>query len=216
MSTTKLLPFKRVQREFDDEDTATLPPLKRSVSEDLRQKKTEPVLKIHLGKSVYLAAQEFNGIMLIHLRVYETSQSGAIFPTKLGIALDLEKWQKLVELCLTDIDEGIEDMKIGKEVFYEKHLGENVFLRLDSKYPCVNIRKFFLPENLKEIRPTRKGCALNWNQWEELKKAVPIVQKTFQKELAEVEFCEMSADHQNQMGFYSCKRCNPNEWMNYV
>jgi hypothetical protein len=67
MSTTKLLPFKRVQRAFDDEDTASLPLIKRSVSEDLRQKKTEPVLKIHLGKSVYLVAQEFNGTMMIHL-----------------------------------------------------------------------------------------------------------------------------------------------------
>jgi hypothetical protein len=55
--------------------------------------------------------------------VYESSQSGAIFLTKLGIAVDLEKLQKLVELCLTDIDEGIKDMKIGKRSIVRKKLG---------------------------------------------------------------------------------------------
>jgi hypothetical protein len=215
-SSLKLLPFKRVRRVLDVDEKTNFPPSKRLYTENTKKTSNrEPLIKSELGDSYYLIAQDFNGSMLIHLRYYKRRDDKE-FPTKLGIALDLEKWKKIVDCNIEEIDENVEKMQSGQEVFWKKHLGENVYISMDSGYPCVNIRKWSMPEGEHEIRATRKGCALNFSQWQKLKDCVTVVQNKLGKELEDVQFCELSDDHQNQMGFYTCKRCNPNEWMNYV
>ncbi|KAJ8300404.1 hypothetical protein KUTeg_021923 [Tegillarca granosa] len=150
-----------------------------------------------LGDNLYIVAKKFMGKLYVHIREYGQGVNG-IYPTKKGIAL-LQRCQRLYR----------------KKEDYKQHLGENVYLSVQKGYACVNIRQWFLPENQTSIVPTKKEIALTFKKWNNLKGAIDLVGDVFKDQLAEVTFCEDSNDHQNQMGYLTCRRCNPNDFMNY-
>ncbi|KAJ8303808.1 hypothetical protein KUTeg_018731 [Tegillarca granosa] len=139
-----------------------------------------------------------------------------LYPTKKGIALDLERLKKIDELCYKDVNDCIKAYKQRETVDYIYHLGENVYVSIKNGYPVVNIRKWFLPEGQKEILPTKKGIALTFRQWEFFRGAIDLVSQMLKDELKKVSYCEYSLDHLNQMGFLSCSRCNPNYYRDYM
>ena len=47
-----------------------------------------------IGRNMYLVVLEFLGQIRVLLRVFE-EEDGNLFPTKKGLALDLEKWEKI-------------------------------------------------------------------------------------------------------------------------
>lgn len=161
--------------------------------------------RFDLGSDRYVVAKKFNGKIQVHIREYAKGANG-LYPTKKGIALDLEKWKQIDELYYKDVTECIE-----KKEDYKQHLGENVYVSVQKGYQCVNIRKWFLPPDETSIVPTRKGIALTFQQWNNFKGAIDLVGKILKDQLDEIEFC----DHQNQMGFFTCTKCNPNDFMNY-
>ena len=170
----------------------------------------------HLGGERYVVAQPFNGKMLIHIREYGMDSKRTVrYPTKRGIALDLEKFKKMAELCHDDVNRAIEDSKAGKPVDYRHHLGSNIYVTVQSGWPSVNIRKWFLPKDAAEVVPTRKGMALTFEQWSFMKGAMDLVKQLLREQWDKVIFCEFSEDHQNQLGFLRCSNCNPNEYMCY-
>jgi hypothetical protein len=54
------------------------------------------------------------------------------------------------------------------------------------------------------------------DEWEELKCLIPRVEEKIGDQIRNVEYCENSNSHQNQMGFLQCSRCNPNEYTDYT
>jgi len=83
--------------------------------------------------------------------------------------LDLEKWVKLQKWYAGDVDEAINKYQKGENVDLRIHLGRNYYVSLKTGYSLIHIRRWFLPENEEEVRPTRTGIALNFTQWEKLK-----------------------------------------------
>lgn len=121
---------------------------------------------------------------------------------KKGIALTLEKWKKLTEDCIGDIDKALDDLKQeDANVSYKEHLGHNVHVTVDQEYGFVDIRKWWLSEKVEMIVATRKGISLTVSMWKELKKTIPVIRKRFQKEL----------DSNNQMSMLECPSCIPDE-----
>ncbi|KAJ8319636.1 hypothetical protein KUTeg_002816 [Tegillarca granosa] len=169
---------------------------------------------IHLGDDRYVVAKQFNEKMMIHIRQYVRNKRG-LYPSKVGICLDLEKWLKLDLCCYRDVSECIESYKSNQNVDYRYHLGENVNVSIKTGFPVVHIRKWFLPEGQESVVPTRKGIALTFAQWDQMRCAINFVAELLKEQLATVTFCELSDDHLNQMGFFQCRRCNPNHYMDY-
>lgn len=168
----------------------------------------------HLGNERYVVVNEFNGKMLIHIRQYDMDAKRTVrYPTKRGITLNVEKFKKLEELCVRDINECIKEVQEGKHVNYRYHLGGNVFVTVQSEWPSVNIRKWFLPPGESKELPTKKGIALTFEQWSFIKGAINLVKGLLKEQWDSTVFCEFSEDHQNQLGFLRCS--NPNEYMNY-
>ncbi|KAJ8317944.1 hypothetical protein KUTeg_003035 [Tegillarca granosa] len=118
--------------------------------------------------------------------------------------------KEIGEVYYKDVNDSIE-----KKEDYKQDLGENVYLSVQKGYACVNIRQWFLPENQTSIVPTKKEIALTFKKWNNLKGTIDLVGDVFKDQLAEVTFCKDSNDHQNQMGYLTCRRCNPNDFMNY-
>lgn len=203
-----------IDLENNDKDSENQPPVSKKPKMD--QQKQEPLLKEHLDRNWYLVISEFQGETKVHIRVYEQRhEDGKLHPTRKGIALDLEKWKKLSELCSEEIDAAIESHEAEMPVSYKKHLGENFFVTVETGFSLINIRKWWLPPNEKDIVPTRRGAALTFDEWEALKAQIPQVDEKIGDQLRNVEYCENSESHKNQMGFLQCARCNPNEFTNF-
>jgi hypothetical protein len=87
---------------------------------------------------------------------------------------------------------------------------------VETGFALVNIRIWWMPPEEKNIVPTRRGAALTFDEWEELICLIPRVEEKIKDQIKNVEYCENSTSHQNQMGFLHCSRCNPNEYTNYT
>jgi hypothetical protein len=67
-----------------------------------------------------------------------------------------------------------------------------------------------------DIVPTKRGAALTFDEWEELKCVIPRVEERLGEQIRNVEYCENSNSHQNPMGFLQCSRCSTKEYSNYT
>lgn len=175
----------------------------------------EELCRLDIGNDCYVVAKPFKGEMLVHVRKYDKRDDGLLFPTKKGIALNLEKWAKLECWKSQDIDDEILKYRDNQEVDYMAHLGGNYYVTLKKGYPCVNIRRWFLPENEQEICPTKTGIALSFDQWKKVKLAMVAVRDLLKNELENITFCEFTDSHAGQLGALRCSNCNPNTYMNY-
>ncbi|XP_062600342.1 uncharacterized protein LOC134261976 [Saccostrea cucullata] len=167
-----------------------------------------------IGNDCHVSAQRHEGNVYIHIRYFDTSPTGRKYPSKKGIVLHLEKWKKLTEDCLDEIDKALEDsQKEDGNVSYKEHLGHNVHVTVEQGYKWVDIRKWWKPEDAENIVATRKGISLPVDLWKEFKKTIPVLRKRFQKELDDIRYCYL--DHDNQMSMLKCPGCNPNDYMNH-
>ncbi|KAJ8313181.1 hypothetical protein KUTeg_009261 [Tegillarca granosa] len=152
--------------------------------------------------------------MQVHIRQYTLGNNG-LYPTKKGIALNLEQWKRLDELYYNDVNENITACVNKKPVDYKVHLGSNMYVTVKSGYPVINIRKWFMPDGHSEVVPTRQGITLSANAWYYVRSAMDLVKHLLKEQIDNIVFCEASEDHQNQLGYLICANCNPNDFMNY-
>ena len=144
--------------------------------------------------------------MYIHIRNYQ-NKDGQKVPTKQGVGLTCSRWlllenkkeeiDKLYRLSLDgklDIDE------------YVMHLGGGIQLTISAKFPTVDIRQFWKPEDSEKPRPTRKGNALNRFKWERLCEIMELI-RVFVPELDQACICLES--HPNEIELNACKECYP-------
>ena len=172
----------------------------------------EQICQIDIGNDCYVVGKVFGGNMLIHIRQYARRSDGTLFPTKKGIALDLEKWKKLC--CKQNFIDGIlDEYREKKPVDYMSHLGKNYYVSVKSGFSLLNIQGWFIPEGQQELVATKTGIALTFQQWEKVKDAMIVVEDLLDGELDNVVICEET--HQNQMGALTCSSCNPNDYMNH-
>lgn len=98
------------------------------------------------------------------------------------MALPLEKWKKLTEDCIDEIDQALQDVQEeDNNVLYKEHLGHNVYVTVGQGYQWVDIRKWWQPEDTENIVATKKGISLPIAMWSKLKKTIPFIRKRFQK-----------------------------------
>ena len=187
--------------------------MKTRSDQDRDPQQQQQLCQIDIGNDCYVVGNTFKGQMLIHVRKYDRRNDGTLFPTKKGIALNLEKWKKLQYCYLENIDSALEQYRDSKPVDFLVQLGGNYHVSVKSGFPLVNIRRWFIPEGRQELPPAKTGIALTFLQWQKIKSARTLVEELLNGELNKVSFCEES--HQNQEGTLTCSNCNPNDFMNY-
>ena len=168
-------------------------------------KRMEHRYMLHLGKQCYLFDSNFRDTIYIHIRELAFRDNQPL-PTAKGIALTLLKCNELYT-CLPPLDIEVAQLKRNKTTFLRRHLGGNWFVTVQSGFNCVDIRKFWLPENTKEICATRKGISLTFDQYEELKCGLRTI-PSFVPELYDVRPCYTVPGHNH------CHECQPNRETN--
>lgn len=127
--------------------------------------------------------------------------------------LTLQRYQQLLE-SVEDIQKAVNDHKQGKDVHYMNHLGGNNYVQVNSGFKVVDVRKFWLPQGQIEVRPTKKGIALKFDEFDTLVKLRTEIEQKI-PELASVRPCWTGDDHMNQLGALSCSECNPSDFHNW-
>ena len=115
--------------------------------------------------------------MLIHIRTYDRRDDGTLFPTRKGIALNLEKWKKLQYCYLENINSAVDQFQDSNHKDLFIHLGGNYHVSVKRGCPLVvNIRLWIVLEGQETLNPKKAGIALRFLQWEKLKSAMLFVE----------------------------------------
>lgn len=86
-----------------------------------------------------------------------------------GVSLHLEQWKTLCNM--SEIIDDFLTRVIEKEpVDWRYHIGDDAYVTIKAPYVCVHIRKHFIPVVEWTYRPTKRGVALHFGEWKELKK----------------------------------------------
>jgi len=110
---------------------------------------------------------------------------------------------------LTEINIAVQQLdEVGREVKLWSHIGGGHYVSVTSGFRCVDFRKWFKPRDQKDPKPTRKGIALNLDQWVRMRKIIEAINNDHPV-LAAALPCYMQDDHQNQMGAFECRECYP-------
>ncbi|OOY49157.1 hypothetical protein BOV97_13070 [Solemya velum gill symbiont] len=157
--------------------------------------------KLDLGEDCYV--ERSNESEDITIKKYEDGK-----PTRKCVLFPLRRWKEL-EGIVDKIGSALEEVKAGKDVSFEWHLGGNVYVTVCKKFPTVDIRHFWNPKGDGKVVATRKGVSLRYSQYRQLKAAIELLSVSV-PELSEIEPCYMKNDHLNQMGYLLCEECNPN------
>ena len=148
----------------------------------------EQLCQIDLGNQCYVVGKLFKGQMFIHVRRYDRRDDGTLFPTKKGIALNLEKWKKLQYCFLENVDSAVGQYQDSKPVDLFIHLGGNYHVSVKSGYPLVSIRRWFVPEGQETLTPTKAGIALTFLTVGETKIGYAVSRRTFERWTGQCKF----------------------------
>jgi len=118
------------------------------------------------------------------------------------------RWAFFCE-SLTEINIAVQQLEeVGREVKLWSHIGGGHYVSVTSGFQCVDFRKWFQPRGQKDPKPTRKGIALNLDQWVRMRKIVEAINNDHPV-LAAALPCYMEDGHQNPMGAFECRECYP-------
>ena len=115
---------------------------------------------------------EWNGSKRVDLRFWKD----ATVPTKEGVSLHLDQWKALFNI--SDVIDDLLTRVIEKEpVEWRYHIGNDVFVTIKAPFPFVHIRKHFISADEWTYRPTKRGVALHFGEWKELKQIIPFLEE---------------------------------------
>ncbi|XP_033757589.1 uncharacterized protein LOC117339973 [Pecten maximus] len=213
MTDRKLVRSASMETPYDEDGSLMIDEAVQTVhpkETEVAPRQVGDYCKLDIDNDCFVVANEFQGRTLIHIRYYDTNASGKLYPTKKGVSLTPQHWKKLQMLHCKTVDEAIRKYKEGDEIDLRIHLGRNNHVSLQTGFPKVNIRRWFMPDpSTNELKPTRAGVALSFEQWEKLKNCMLTMPEYIGDILDNVEFCDLS--HHNQESFFSCYDCSPNQ-----
>ena len=153
------------------QDIVQIPPTQDILQMAAQMVEIQP-LKRALGGNRHLEFREWNGSKRVDLRFWK---DGTV-PTKEGVSLYLDKWKALCNI--SDVIDDLPTRVIEKEpVDWRYHIGDDVFVTIKAPYVCVHIRKHFVLAGEWTYSPTKRGVALHFGEWKELKKTIPLLEE---------------------------------------
>ena len=126
-----------------------------------RQQKTSHMIWAITSKSRWQSGKEKKRV---DIRTYENDR-----PTIKGVSLTIENMMALKK-HLTELHRDLQEL-VCKATPVNKRIdiGNSLFVTINSEFRCINIRRWFKPQNMDQLLPSKKGIALNLSQFSALK-----------------------------------------------
>ena len=115
------------------------------------------LFQLDIGSNCFLVDKTNKQHLLVHIRKYERNGDGRLYPTKMCIALNLEKWKKFSDCVNEEMDKILETYRENQPVDFKFHLGDGYYVSVKSGHPLANIRHWFVPPDQQELKPTCTG-----------------------------------------------------------
>ena len=80
------------------------------------------------------------------------------------------------------------EIKSGCQVDVQYPLGDNYYVSIKKGYNVVDIRRWWVPENEHELKPTKVGITIQFNHWDILTDIMSYIEETMGEELKAVEY----------------------------
>lgn len=159
-----------------------------------------PMLNMQIGeKERFIQLMYWMDDYDIHLMQWKNGSARAVtFPFR--------RWAKLCYMkdIIDDIIKKVKDQETEHQI---RHIGGRVYVTVDAKYPGVDLRHYFIKNNV--LKPTRKGMRLTFSEWDQLKTSMDDI-NTHIPNLKDTVPCDLKDDHQSSLASYRCFECNPN------
>ena len=120
------------------------------------------------------------------------------------IEIPFRRWASLMRY-MPDINESVRKFLANEFVQYKQHIGGAWSVSVTTGFPCVDIRKFYLPLFGFEEKPTKSGLAVRISEWPSFLAAAQHMHVDV-PQLLQIQPC---GDHQNQEDAMQCKECYP-------
>jgi len=159
------------------------------------------VKQFELGGGRMLRLKTWHGHKIVDIREWTPEM-----PTKRGAIFPFKRYVSFRD-SMERIDEALRDVKNKKIVSFKAHFGGNVYATVQTPYACVNIRQWYLENDV--LKPGR-GTSLRSAEWNELLRIDRELLDTVEPEIKTTLRCYEQLDHQNQEGAMDCCECNPN------
>jgi len=118
--------------------------------------------------------------------------------------LHVRRWAFFCQF-LTEINIAVQQLdEVGLEVKLWSRIGGSHYVSVTTGFRCVDFRKWFQPRD-KKPKLTRKGIALNLNQWVLMRKIVEAINNDHPV-LAAALPCYMQDVH---LATFECRECYP-------
>ena len=161
---------------------------------------------IELGNNRFVQATEWKDEIHIDIREWEIKDENRYSRKRESVSPYTDgRCSSTVEFLDQTLDEKRE---------YATHLGRNVYAIVNASGICVDLRQHWLPPNQTYVVPTKKRRTLRPGEYAKLKDVASVICDCA-PELNSVVPCPYRSDHMNQLGFLSCRECNPDhcaEW----
>jgi len=96
----------------------------------------------------------------------------------------------------------------AQDVKYHEHIGGGHYISVTTGFRCVDFRRWFLPHDEQDPKPTKKGVALRLDDWAKMRNIVETIDDNHPS-LASAIPCHVQENHQNEMGALECPECHP-------
>lgn len=106
---------------------------------------------------------------------------------------------------MNDIDNAVKKLCADELVNYQTHIGGGYYVSVTSGYKCVDFRKFYMPYDQSEMKPTNKGIALHIDEWIDIKPIIESISR-WSPSLTDAVPCYMRENHPASFG---CRECYP-------
>ena len=161
----------------------------------------------HIGvnRDIYIVHDSKTGKI-----TFETKSEDGKVNKRRTLALSPQSWSLFCD-HLTDIEEAVMQVEDGEEnLMYKLHLGNLVFVTVQSNYRMVDLRTWFVPRQAEEnpsldsLKPGIPGIALKLPEFRNVLQNLTDIHKSLGIEL--VEPCVFT--HENQEAAVACTVCN--------
>ena len=129
------------------------------------------VTEFQLTDDIWAKIQYYQGELRFDIRKYSRK-----YPTKFGVSLNISKFRLLAE-NITPTTQALQEVIEKKDSLFEYHIGNNVWVKVESPYAVVHIRKRALVNN--QLYYTRYGISLKLGEWRKLVTSMEIVDANF-------------------------------------
>lgn len=168
----------------------------------------------------------------INVREYEQyAVGGLLYPCKRGLFLTEDNWAEIMAIK-DDVNETLqrvqdqgakrpaqmvdgEPVLVGEEekeeICSKWHVGSNVFIVVETGWPFVNLRRWWIPPDSEEedtLVPTKRGLCLRPEEWKRLIGYNDKLETLIPDLVTALPHC-LRKDHQNQLALELCSHCNP-------